>query len=542
MGLDIFFKVMGGLGIFLYGMHHMSGGMQKMAGAKIKGIIGLLTKNRVIACIVGVVVTAMVQSSSVSTVMTIGFVNASLMSLKQALGVILGANIGTTVTGWILVLKIGKYGLPMAGFAAILYLFSKSDKVKTRVLTFMGLGMIFFGLELMSEGFKPLRTMPFFVELFHSFDATSGFGGVIAAALVGALLTAIVQSSSATLGITIVLASQGMINSETAVALVLGENVGTTITAMLASLGARANARRAALAHTFINIVGVVWVVSIFPYYLKFLSNFVSPTENITEYIATAHTMFNVSNVLLFLPFIGYIANMLEKLIVEKEEVVERLTQLDERMLETPVVVVDQTKLEINKIGTEIVSAFSDIKSVLKNNLEMSSKEYENVLELEDNMDIVQGEIALINSKVLALDLEPSIIKKARKNIAISDQYESVTDYLKRIALIHKRLFDKDQSLSEKNLEDVEKLHKLTVDFFEYVDTSYKNEEYNILVEATKKSAEISAMYKELRRKHLDRIEETEKSPLLITAYMDILNHYRRLSDHCLTVVEILNV
>jgi phosphate:Na+ symporter len=542
MGLDIFFKVMGGLGIFLYGMHHMSGGMQKMAGAKIKGIIGLLTKNRVIACIVGVLVTAMVQSSSVSTVMTIGFVNASLMSLKQALGVILGANIGTTVTGWILVLKIGKYGLPMAGFAAILYLFSKSDKVKTRVLTFMGLGMIFFGLELMSEGFKPLRTMPFFVELFHSFDATSGFGGVIAAALVGALLTAIVQSSSATLGITIVLASQGMINSETAVALVLGENVGTTITAMLASLGARANARRAAIAHTFINIVGVVWVVSIFPYYLKFISNFVNPTENITEYIATAHTMFNVSNVLLFLPFIGYIANMLEKLIVEKEEVVEKLTQLDERMLETPVVVVDQTKLEINKIGTEIVVAFSDIKNVLKNNLEMTSKEYENVLKLEDNMDIVQGEIALINSKVLALDLEPSIIKKARKNIAISDQYESVTDYLKRIALIHKRLFDKDQNLSEKNLEDVEKLHKLTVDFFEYVDNSYKNEEYNILVEANKKSADISAMYKELRRKHLDRIEETEKSPLLITAYMDILNHYRRLSDHCLTVVEILNV
>jgi len=172
MGLDIFFKVLGGLGIFLYGMHNMSSGMQKMAGAKIKNIIGLLTKNRVIACLVGVIVTAMVQSSSVSTVMTIGFVNASLMSLKQALGVILGANIGTTVTGWILVLKIGKYGLPMIGFASITYLFTKSDKVKTRVLALMGLGMIFFGLELMSEGFKPLRTMPFFINLFHSFDAS----------------------------------------------------------------------------------------------------------------------------------------------------------------------------------------------------------------------------------------------------------------------------------------------------------------------------------------------------------------------------------
>ena len=542
MGLDIFFKVLGGLGIFLYGMHNMSSGMQKMAGAKIKNIIGLLTKNRVIACLVGVIVTAMVQSSSVSTVMTIGFVNASLMSLKQALGVILGANIGTTVTGWILVLKIGKYGLPMIGFASITYLFTKSDKVKTRVLALMGLGMIFFGLELMSEGFKPLRTMPFFINLFHSFDASTGFVGVISAALVGALLTAIVQSSSATLGITIVLASQGMINSQTAVALVLGENVGTTITAMLASLGARANAKRAALAHTFINLTGVFWVVSIFPYYLKFLSNFVNPETNITEYIAAAHTIFNVSNVLLFLPFIGYIANALEKIVVEKEEVVEKITQLDERMLETPIVVVDQTKLEINKVGSEIINGFIDVDKVLKGNLDLESKEYKNILELEDRVDIIQGEIASINSKVLTLDLEPSIIKKARKNIAISDQYESITDYLKRIALIHKRLFEKEESLSKRNLEDIDKLHNLIVNFFEYVDTSYKNDEYNILVEATKKSEEISSVYKELRRKHLDRIEEQQKSPLLITAYMDILNHYRRLSDHSLTVVEILNV
>lgn len=542
MGLDIFFKVLGGLGIFLYGMHHMSGGMQKMAGAKIKSIIGILTKNRIVACTVGVLVTAMVQSSSVSTVMTIGFVNAGLMSLKQALGVILGANIGTTVTGWILVLKIGKYGLPMIGLASIIFLFSKSDKVKTKVLTFMGLGMIFFGLELMSEGFKPLRTMPFFVELFHSFDATTGIGGVLAAALVGALLTAIVQSSSATLGITIVLASQGMINHETAVALVLGENVGTTITAMLASLGARANARRAAFAHTFINVIGLFWVISIFPYYLKFLSRFINPTENITEYIASAHTIFNVTNALLFLPFIGYLANILEKLVVEKEETVKSLTQLDERMLETPVVVVDQTKIEITKIGSEIISVFSDMENMLKNNLDMNSKEYQNILELEDKMDVVQGEIATINSKVLSLGVEPSIIKKARKNIAISDQYESITDYLKRIALIHKRLFDKEQKLSEKNLEDVETLHRSVVNFFNYVDTAYKNGNNNILVEATKKSNEISVAYRELRRKHLDRIEESEKSPLLITAYMDILNHYRRLSDHSLTVVEILNI
>ncbi len=542
MGLDIFFKVIGGLGVFLYGMHHMSGGMQKIAGTRIKNIIGLLTKNRITACLVGVLVTAMVQSSSVSTVMTIGFVNASLMSLKQALGVILGANIGTTITGWILVLKIGKYGLPIVGISAIFYLFVKNEKAKTKLLTLMGLGMIFFGLELMSEGFKPLRTMPFFIEMFKSFDATAGIGGVLAAALVGALLTAIVQSSSATLGITIVLASQGMINSETAVALVLGENVGTTITAMLASLGARANAKRAAIAHTIINLIGVLWVVSIFPYYLRFLSNFVDPMTNITKYIASAHTIFNVTNVFLFLPFIGIMAKALERLVKDDEVATKKITHLDQRMLETPTVVVDQTKIEINKVGQDIIAAFSKIKTLFREHLDLFSEEYTGVLELEDRMDEIQGEIALMNSKVLALDVEPSTIKKARKNIAISDQYESVTDYLKRIAFIYKRLFEEDERLGEEKLIEIEKLNTLTLDFFNFVDSSYKLGNYDIIGEATKRSLEISNTYKEIRRNHLDRMEEVEKSPLLVTAYMDILNHYKRLSDHSLTIVEILKI
>ncbi|MEI6856624.1 PhoU domain-containing protein, partial [Psychrilyobacter sp.] len=233
---------------------------------------------------------------------------------------------------------------------------------------------------------------------------------------------------------------------------------------------------------------------------------------------------------------------MLEKMIVEKEIVIKKMTQLDERMLETPDIVVEQTKLEINKIGTQIISAFGYIKKTFKENLPEDSKEFQNVVELEDRMDIVQGEIASINSKVLSLDLEASIIKKARKNIAISDQYESVTDYMKRIVFIHKRLLDNDQILSKKSLEELEKIHNLTVDFFDYVDSSYKNENYKILVEATKRSAAISNLYKEIRKNHLDRMAETTKSPILVTGYMDILNHYKRLSDHSLTIVEILNI
>ncbi|MGL5797263.1 MAG: Na/Pi cotransporter family protein, partial [Cetobacterium sp.] len=296
MYLDIFFKVLGGLGLFLYGMENMSKGMQKMAGERLKKILAMLTTNRLLAIVMGVFVTGLVQSSSVSTVMTIGFVNASLLSLKQALGVILGANIGTTITGWILVLKIGKYGLPMAGAAAISTMFFTSEKARTRAMAIMGLGLIFFGLELMSDGLKPLRALPEFVSLFHAFTADT-YLGVLKAAAVGALLTAVVQSSSATLGITITLAVQGLIDYPTAVALVLGENVGTTITALLASLNATANAKRAAYAHTIINITGVLWATTIFRPYLKFLETILDPTNNLTAAIATAHTMFNIINV-----------------------------------------------------------------------------------------------------------------------------------------------------------------------------------------------------------------------------------------------------
>ncbi len=350
MVIDILFKVFGGLGIFLYGMEHMSGGMQKLAGDRLKKTLAVLTKNRLMAIIMGIFVTGMVQSSSVSTVMTIGFVNAQLMTLKQALGVILGANIGTTITGWILVLKIGKYGLPMAGTAAIVNMFVKSDRAKTRALTVMGLGMIFFGLELMSQGFKPLRSMPEFIEMFHKFNADT-YTGVLMAACIGALMTAIVQSSSATLGITITLAVQGLIDYQTAVALVLGENVGTTITACLASIGARANAKRAAYAHTIINIVGVIWATSIFRIYIKFLHNFADPVSNITKFIATAHTMFNISNVILFTPLIGLVANFLMKIVRDDEDKVKAVTHLDIRMAETPTLVIDQTKKEILGMG-----------------------------------------------------------------------------------------------------------------------------------------------------------------------------------------------
>ena len=540
MVLDIFFKVIGGLGVFMYGMHNMSGGMQKLAGDRLKKILAVLTTNRFMAIIMGVFVTGMVQSSSVSTVMTIGFVNAGLMNLQQSLGVILGANIGTTITGWILVLKIGKYGLPIAGIAALLYLFGKSDRAKTRAHAIMGLGMIFFGLQLMSAGFKPLRTMPEFIEMFLKFQADS-LGGVIAAAAVGALMTAIVQSSSATLGITITLAVQGLIDYQTAVALVLGENVGTTITACLASIGARANAKRAAYAHTIINIVGVLWVTAIFGLYIKFLHNFADPEANVTKFIATAHTMFNVTNVLLFTPFISLIANFLMKIVKDDEEVVERVTHLDIRMADTPTVVIEQTKKEILGMGADISTMMNSLKNIIVTGGDIN-KDVNDMTVLEEKLDLVQKEITDVNFEIMHKDLDEKYIEETRGNLEITDEYETVSDYLMRISKTIKKLNENDILLNKNKQESLEKLHGKVVEFFNYVNTAYEAGEKEILVEAMQKSGDIKELYKKARKEHMTRVSENKMPAMLSTAYMDILNHYRRIKDHMVNVVETLSV
>lgn len=539
MYLDIAFNVLGGLGIFLFGMDSMSSGMQKLAGQRLKKILALLTTNRVVAVLMGMLVTMLVQSSSVSTVMTIGFVNASLLTLKQALGVIFGANIGTTITGWILVLNIGKYGLPMVGAGAILYMFLKDEKAKTRALTFMGLGMIFLGLQLMSNGLKPVRSMPEFVRLFSLFSADTYFG-VLKVAFIGALITAIVQSSSATLGITITLAVQGLIDYPTAVALVLGENVGTTITAFLATLNANANAKRAAYAHTIINTIGVIWVTAIFPYYLDFLSNFGSPEANITMAIATAHTMFNVSNVIIFTPFIGVLADFLTKLVKDDEKTSERITHIDELMLKTPSVVVGQTKTEVLNMGKNISEMFNTLKEIYQTNKSITEDEVKKMRKIEDDLDIYQKEITTANFIILNnKNITDNLKLDTKNNLEVCDEYETISDYLMRIINSLKRLQDNNIPLTEEEKNTLSTMNRDTEELFRNINTAYATKNKEMMLRSIEKANTITENYRVAKDKHLINAgcHETPIA-LLTTSYMDTLNYYRRVRDHIYNIIE----
>ena len=537
MYLNIIFNVIGGLGIFLYGMENMSGGMQKLAGKRLKKILAALTTNRIMAVLIGIFVTMLVQSSSVSTVMTIGFVNASLLTLKQALGVILGANIGTTVTGWLLVLNIGKYGLPITGAAAISYVFFRSDKARTRSLTVMGLGLIFLGLDLMSNGLKPIRSMPEFIELFKLFNADTYFGAV-KVAIVGACITGIVQSSAATLGITITLAVQGLIDYPTAVALVLGENVGTTITAFLASLGATTNAKRAAYAHTIINMLGVIWVTSIFPFYIKFLSHIVDVENNITFGIATAHTMFNVLNVFLFIPFTGPLSNFLTKIVKDSGKSDEKVTKLDKLMVGTPSLIVGQTKVEVLAMAQNIKEMMFALEETYAKNEVISDAKLSRLQKMEDNLDLYQKEITDVNFLILNKDLTDSMREETRKNLEVCDEYETISDYLMRIGKSIRKIQDHDIQINDKARKTLFDLNENIEILFREINMAFETKDKERFIKSIKKANEITEKFRQARSFHLENVKEGS-SAVFSTSYMDILNHYRRIRDHIFNIIEV---
>ena len=322
------YTAIGGLGVFILGMKYLSDSLQALSGDMIRKAISSVTTNRILAVVVGLFVTTFVQSSSITTVMVVGLVNAGLMELTQAIGVILGANIGTTITGWILAVKVGKYGLLLIALGIFPMLFSKNDRISASAKVFVSLGLIFFGLEIMSGAFKPLRSSEGFMNLMLTLDAKTLLS-ILGCIAIGCVMTMIIQSSSAMLGITIALATTGAIPLYTAVALVMGENIGTTITAQFAAIGGTVPSRRAAMAHSVFNVLGVVIIISFFSVYVQMIEKFVPGDSGfvnaegtypyIAAHIAMAHTFFNVTATLVMLPFLNYLAKLVIKMVPDKK-------------------------------------------------------------------------------------------------------------------------------------------------------------------------------------------------------------------------------
>lgn len=563
--LQIALNVIGGLGIFLLGMKNMSEGLQAVSGDRLRKIISVATNNRIMGVLMGVLVTMLVQSSSVTTVMVVGFVNSAIMNLMQAIGVILGANIGTTVTGWILVLNIGKWGLPILGIASFFFLFSKNQRLRYIGMTIMGIGMVFYGLELMKNGFKPLRSLDEFEAMFQAFHINlegglfAAYGNIIKCALVGMIMTMIVQSSSATLGITIGLAAMGVIEFQTAAALVMGENIGTTITALLASIGTTTNAKRAAYAHFFFNVIGTAWFIALFPIAIKGLSTLIAtrtgfnPLEIsidsmdekefstvITAGIALTHTTFNVANVIIFIPLIGLLAKFVTKLAPEKEtKEAAHLTYLDVRMLDTPSLGIIQSQGQLNFMADSVEGMMTKLRNCL---IEESTANYESkIFEREEILDNVQKEIFLFLSHMVSGQVPLEVTNTANKQMRLADEYESLSDYTTNVLKGIKKMEKSSMNLEGVAKERLLELHDRVAAYIIRVDEFMKDENADVLTWANTEGAAIAKLMKSIRKEHLARLQKEEVSPYFSLAYTDMLNFYRRMKDHALNIAEVVN-
>ncbi len=556
---QLIFGLIGGLGMFLLGMKYMSEGMQAVAGSGLRRMISAVTDNRYLATVVGVIVTCFVQSSSVTTVMVVGFVNGGLMTLSQAIGVIMGANIGTTITGWILVLKIGKYGLPMIGFASLFYLFSKADRVRYLAMAVMGVGMVFFGLELMKDSCALIKDLPAFEAAIHRFTADSPLG-VAQCLLVGCILTVLVQSSSATLGITIAAATQGLIDYETAAALVLGENIGTTITALLASIGATTNARRAAYFHVLFNMLGVLWISIIFFQYVRFIpwlvftclprigafltaSDFVPPETaipNVALAIAATHTVFNVANTMVFLPFGNRFAKVMKWLVPDKGvKETPHLTNLDIRMLETPVIGIEQSRAEIIHMGEGCEKMMAWLKELTHQD-EPDEQLRRKLFHREEILDAIQDEVVVFMTNLLSANVPHDIIEEGRQQLRMADELESISDYIRSILKFDLKLRQQGHRFDEKHRADLDKLHDKVEGFLKFIVQSFKERQWNVMSEAQSRASEIKHLAKKLRKQHLEWLSHEKVEPFMNVAFTSTLNSYVRVRDHALNVAEAL--
>ncbi|MFO7987355.1 MAG: Na/Pi cotransporter family protein, partial [Desulfatiglandaceae bacterium] len=510
----ILFQSLGGLGLFLFGMKIMSEGLQRVAGNRLRQILGMVSNNRLVACGVGALMTSIIQSSSATTVMLVSFVDAGLMTFVQAIGVILGANIGTTVTAQLIAFNITAYALPAIAAGVILKFFLGRRKWIYVGDVLLGFGLVFFGLATMKSGFAPLKEHPTFISLFTRFNADD-LVGILLCVMVGSALTMILQSSSATVGITMALASQGLLNFEACVALILGDNIGTTITAELASIGGGINAHRTARAHTLFNVIGVINIIIFFPYFVKLvvwvthtfmdtgLPDVVVNGEhpNTSRYIANAHTGFNVVNAAIFLLVLPYLVKVATWLTPHKKEEADldelhKIKYLDSRYIDTPSVAIGQARAEIVRMGEAVQLMYRDVVGSLR---ERKLSDLSKWKKREALIDTLQREITQFLVDVVRYDISQQESREVASLMRMANNLERAGDGIENIAELIEELIENDMHLSEGGFHDYEKISAVVEEFLNTVVEAIRNEDRGVMPQAQELEDDIDRMREEMR-------------------------------------------
>lgn len=542
-----FFLVMGllgGLVLFLYGMEKMSEGLKKSAGSGMRRILSALTTNRFIGVAVGAFVTMVIQSSSATTVMLVSFAQAQLLTFGQTLSVILGANIGTTVTAQLIAFKITDYAFLMIIVGFALTIFSKKDSLKYMGESLLGFGILFLGMKVMSEAMYPLREYQPFIDVMK--DLENPFYGLI----VGALFTALIQSSSAFTGIVIVLASQGLLTLEAGIPMLLGANIGTCVTAALASLGASREAKRVALAHVIFNTAGALIFLFWIPYFAEFV-RWLSPVSDADglqklavetpRQIANAHTFFNVSVALIFLPFTSLLAKVVLKIMPEhaSEKAIEAVTwHLDEKALSTPAIAIDLSHAEVGRMAKILRRMLRAIIYPLFNKDEGSDNIHkhlsivEGIVMREEKIDFLHDKVTNYLIKIGKEELSEGQSKEVFNMISIVRDLEAIGDIIYRdmFPLIDKKRGLKT-SFSREGQEEIILYHSKIYKQLERLETTFSENKIKQAVKIVKKDMKYADLEAEFKILHLSRLQD-ERDETLATheIHMEIMDSLKQIS------------
>ncbi len=541
--------VLGGLAIFIYGMKMMTDGLQMVAGNKMRKLLQFFTRNRFFAITAGALVTGVIQSSSACTVMVVGFVNAGLLSLTQAIGVVFGANIGTTVTAQIISFKIEQVALPCIALGLLAMFVSNRYVWKGWGSTIMGFGLLFFGMTIMSDELKLISDFPSVVDFFAYFDCSPLPGGkympflsVLGALAIGMFMTFIIQSSSATIGIALALASSGLINFYTAVPLIIGDNIGTTITANLAALGANRSSKQAAFAHFLFNFLGATYMFVFFfvlydgyPIYLYFIDSItpgnVFTGENVTRHIAMAHTAFNVFNVLLFLPFIGHIAKLANLVIPLRPGEQERVIHLEPTLLRTPYVAIEQV---IGSLRYMTGEAWQMISLAMEKSLlpkKTDEKLNASLMRRENKIDDLQGEITAYLVKLTEGQLLEEQAEIVPLLMHCTNDAERIADHAENIVSLAKRLKECKKKFSKDADAEIELMWSVLKRQAEHVMKSFQKSDSSLAEKAKKDERRLDKLAAKFEVSHISRLRGGKCNAVAGVIFLELLAELEKIGD-----------
>lgn len=530
MGFNMIVALFAGLGLFLYGMQIMSDALQKSAGDRLKKLLEILTTNKFLGVIVGASITAVIQSSSATTVMIVGLVNAGIMNLSQAVGVIMGANIGTTMTAQIIAFNF-KNVVPYAIIiGAVLVLFSKKKSHKQLGELIIGFGILFMGMNMMSDSMKPLKDIPEFTQFMVDLQDNPLLG-----VFAGLLLTAVIQSSSATIGILQALAIQGLVPIEAALPILFGDNIGTCITALIASIGTNLTAKRAAILHVTIKIIGTI----IFLIILRPVTSLVALTAaEPARQIANAHTIFNVTNTVILLPFSALLIRFVTK-VIPGEDVYDKfaLKYLDKRILETPSIAVGQIVKEIVRMG-EIAkcNVQKSMEAILYCNEGVIDEIYNN----EKVINELERRISEYLQAVSNLAIGEEQLKKVGMLFNTTHDVERIGDHAENLAEIAQYKLDNRVPFSDRAIEELKQIYENVEQAIDNAFLALSSEEA-VFVEAVdtyeKKVDELRDLFRE---SHINRLNKGECKINAGVLFLEILTNLERVSDHCLNVADVV--